>query len=876
MSTSTRERIEETTKPLTPEEKAQIDTSISKMSEQQRLRLLRALQPRMNEKYMVHIPHPKQQVFLSLKVREAMYGGAAGGGKLLRVDEMVLTPKGWKRNGDLKAGDIVVDPRTGRSCSVLLAHPVQTMPVYEVEFEDGTVIETHDEHLWTVRASGRRSKGWDRRRAIGEDDAWLGGYKVITTAMLGEQVARAQRQARSGTRPNYPHVPVARAIEFTRAYRNIDATLPVDPYMLGLILGDGWFGKTCGIVSNDREIHEWVQNYAAQNGFAVHMHPDAKHHLDYRKIDLVHAGALKIALSKLGLKGMRSHEKFIPQDYLFAPLEWRKRLMQGLMDTDGYVDDRGHMSYTTTSEALAESVTHLARSLGAKTMVTTKVPTFTYQGIKKTGRKAYTVWITPHDPSFFVSLPRKVARVKKSQSNPAYEVIRVSATDRTAEMRCITVDTVDGLYVTKNFIVTHNSDSLLMAALQYVDVPGYSALLLRRTWPDLSSPGAILDRARSWLLPTDATIREGGRVWVFPSGARITFGTILRENDKFKYQSAEYQFIGFDELTQFDESQYTYMFSRIRRPELACLNCNGPVRRYGGSWKHTSETKQKECPHLFPDPKILDQYPAGTDGVSIFDVPLRMRSASNPGGRGHEWVMNRFINPVTKNPKAVFVPAFLSDNPSLDQASYIENLQELTEVEKERLLNGDWNITESGDMFERHYFKTLKEAPVAQKTVRAWDNAATGGGGDWTVGAKLSLIGGRWVIEDIVRGQWTSAQKEVVVQQVAASDGPGVSIVMEQEPGSSGVDVISHYARNVIPGYAFHGERPTGSKADRAMPLASAAEAGNVYLVEGRWNAQFIDEAVQFPAGLHDDQIDAVTLAMRVLANKPRGARLLV
>jgi predicted phage terminase large subunit-like protein len=421
------------------------------------------------------------------------------------------------------------------------------------------------------------------------------------------------------------------------------------------------------------------------------------------------------------------------------------------------------------------------------------------------------------------------------------------------------------------------SDSLLMAALQYVDVPGYSALLLRRTWPDLSSPGAILDRARSWLMNTDAQIREGGRVWIFPSGARLTFGTILRENDKFKYQSAEYQFIGFDELTQFDESQYTYMFSRIRRPELACMNCNKPVRRQRTGWKHSDPNAAKSCPHLFPDPKVLDQYPASDDGISVFDVPLRMRSATNPGGRGHEWVFNRFINPKTKTKTAVFVPAFLADNPSLDQASYLENLSELTDVEKERLLNGDWNITESGDMFERHYFKMLKEAPKGIKTVRAWDNAATGNGGDWTVGAKVSLIGGRWVVEDIIRGQWTSAQKEVVIAQTAALDGPSVPIVMEQEPGSSGVDVIDHYRRDVLVGFSFYSQRPTGDKATRAMPLAASAEAGNVYLVEGRWNSKFIDEIVQFPKGNHDDQVDAVTLGQSWLANTSgRGTRLLV
>jgi Terminase-like family. len=88
------------------------------------------------------------------------------------------------------------------------------------------------------------------------------------------------------------------------------------------------------------------------------------------------------------------------------------------------------------------------------------------------------------------------------------------------------------------------SDALLMAALQYVDVPGYNALLLRRTWPDLSLPGAIMDRARTWLSDTDALPRDGGRVWIFPSGARLTFGYLQYDKDKYRYQSAEFQFIG--------------------------------------------------------------------------------------------------------------------------------------------------------------------------------------------------------------------------------------------------------------------------------------------------------------------------------------------
>ena len=126
------------------------------------------------------------------------------------------------------------------------------------------------------------------------------------------------------------------------------------------------------------------------------------------------------------------------------------------------------------------------------------------------------------------------------------------------------------------------TDALLMAALQSVDTPGYAALVLRRTYADLSLPGALMDRAQEWLGPTAARWHDTEKTWAFPSGATITFGYLEHELDKFRYQGSELSFCAFDELTQFTESQYRYLFSRLRR--------------LAGS-----------------------------------DIPLRMRSASNPG-----------------------------------------------------------------------------------------------------------------------------------------------------------------------------------------------------------------------------------------------------
>lgn len=422
------------------------------------------------------------------------------------------------------------------------------------------------------------------------------------------------------------------------------------------------------------------------------------------------------------------------------------------------------------------------------------------------------------------------------------------------------------------------SDALLMAALQYVDVPGYSALILRRTWPDLNAPGAILDRARTWFSDTDARPRDGGRMWEFPGGGRIHFGTMQYERDKYKYQSAEYQFVGIDELTHFEETMYNYMFSRIRRPQLNCLNCNTNLRAYrnnAGSlyYKHTTALGKAKCKQAFPDPKQLQQYPASQNGMTIFDVPLRMRSATNPGGIGHLWVKAHFIDPKTRKKNAKFIPARLADNPSLDQESYEKNLMHLSPVDRERLLNGDWDVSEEGAYFQRHWFTVLQAKPINRETVRFWDLAATiSDTADYTVGGKVSRgDDGRWCIENIVRLQGRPHEVERQIMQTAMTDGIGVRIRMEQEPGSSGVNTISHYQRNILGGFDFQGVRSTGSKEARAATFSSAAEAGIVDIVAGDWNVDFLDEVTLFPNGAHDDQVDAVSSAINEIAFAKRS-----
>jgi predicted phage terminase large subunit-like protein len=363
------------------------------------------------------------------------------------------------------------------------------------------------------------------------------------------------------------------------------------------------------------------------------------------------------------------------------------------------------------------------------------------------------------------------------------------------------------------------STALLMGALLYVDVPGYSALILRRTYTDLALPGALMDMAHEWLEGSAATWHDMEKTWRFPSGATLTFGYLEAERDKYRYQSAEFTFLAFDELTQFTESQYRYLLSRLRKPE----------------------------------------------GLP---VPLRVRCATNPGGIGHDWVKRRFIE---EGPAAgrFYLPATLDDNPHLDRAAYLRSLSELDPITRAQLLEGDWNVR-SGRMFRREWFRIAHERPPGVRLVRYWDLAATepkpGRDPDYTAGALVGLdeAGNVWICH-VVRARLSPGSVEELVRQTAVIDGLAVPIYIEEEPGASGKALIDHFQRRVLQGYTVRPAPASGSKVARAQPLAARAEAGQVYIVNGPWVTAFLDEVEAFPEGAHDDQVDAVAGACQVL-----------
>lgn len=390
------------------------------------------------------------------------------------------------------------------------------------------------------------------------------------------------------------------------------------------------------------------------------------------------------------------------------------------------------------------------------------------------------------------------------------------------------------------------SDWLLMGALEYVDVPSYAAIIFRRTFTDLALPGAIMQRAHEWLAPWRKEAHWSGqdKRWTFPSGASLQFAYLEHDNDIYRYQSAEFQYVGFDELTQFTEQQYTYLFSRLRRP---ALNERTPA----------AERAKVEA---------------------LSQVPLRMRAASNPGGVGHDWVNERFVMRDATDPpppSRVFVPAKLSDNPHVDRDAYAKSLAHLDPLTRQRLLDGDWGAREPGGFFRREWFgDPVDQVPWGVRRLRYWDLAATeptsaNPDPDWTVGLLLAEMGGRFWVENVVRVRATPKEVEALIAATADKDGPAVPIRMEQEPGASGKTVIADFRQRVLPLHDFQGIPSSGSKADRARPVSSRSEAGDFQVVRAPWNRSFYDELEAYTGDLeqhaHDDQVDALSGAYRAL-----------
>ncbi len=358
-----------------------------------------------------------------------------GTGKAQPLTARVLTPTGWKQMGDIRTGDEVVNSQGGVA-RVTGVFPQGEKDIYRVTMSDGSSTECCDEHLWLVNSPDRKYHGRPGR-----------------VRQLSEL-----REALHDKHGNLRHfIPMVRPVEFE------ESALPVHPYVLGALLGDGGFtGGSIFLTSADEEIIARVGSLLPEGVTLTHVG-----NLTWRlhgQGRFLPNGMLDV-MRQLGLVGLKSAQKFIPQQYAFATREARVALLQGLLDTDGSVDEwcKG-IEYTTVSPQLAEGVRSLVQSLGGVASIGEKHPTYVYKGEARQGAVAYRLNITlPSDIQPF-SVARKAQRLRpRTKYHPTRAIASVEYVGR-KEAQCIAVDAPDHLYVTDNYIVTHNTFMAIAAA----------------------------------------------------------------------------------------------------------------------------------------------------------------------------------------------------------------------------------------------------------------------------------------------------------------------------------------------------------------------------------------------------------------------------
>jgi phosphate starvation-inducible PhoH-like protein len=361
-------------------------------------------------------------------------------GRAQPVDTPVLTPDGYLPIGELEVGDLVVG-RDGQPTPVLGVYPQGRKPVYRVTTQDGASTLACGEHLWTVRTVGDRSRGR--------------GYRVLQTQdMIGN--------LRRGHVHRY-ELPLVAPVEF------VPNEVPLDPYALGLLLGDGCLTGTTtpGFATNDVELAHSLQ--AALPGVEVRH----RGRVDYV---LARAGGgrggvivenpVTGMLRSLGLWGTRSDTKFVPPEYLLNSAATRLSLLQGLLDSDGGpVTQAGRtcrIQYTTCSPQLRDDVVFLVRSLGGVAYWRTRAAEGRTPGLAH-GRPVHhrsdayvmDIRLPAELPPF--RLQRKLETYRAAGGGRPMRFIDSIESAGEAETVCIQVAAEDSLYVSEDFIVTHNT-----------------------------------------------------------------------------------------------------------------------------------------------------------------------------------------------------------------------------------------------------------------------------------------------------------------------------------------------------------------------------------------------------------------------------------
>lgn len=411
---------------------------------------------------------------------------------------------------------------------------------------------------------------------------------------------------------------------------------------------------------------------------------------------------------------------------------------------------------------------------------------------------------------------------------------------------------------------------LLMEPIRYKNNSEYGAVIFRKNYTQVTAQGGLWDSSRKVYRYVKGAIplKTPKLHWKFQEGARVTFAHLGSDDDCESWQGTQIDMIGFDELTHFTKYQFFYMLSRNRSDSgvdpYVRATCNPDADSWVAefiSWWINQET-----------------------GYAISERSGKIRWMVNIS-ESISWFDNRegAVEFAKKNglqekeaeiaPKSVtFIASTLQDNQKLMKAdpTYLANLLALPEVEKERLLRGNWKIKASaGKFFKRMQISVdgmLEQLPAdVVFWCRAWDIAATDeterGDADFTAGV---LIGkrknGRFVVADVINQRIKAGDVEKLIHITAIADknkyGATVTIRIPQDPGAAGKIVASSYVK-MLAGFNVKVVAVSGSKELRATPFAAQWQNGNVDILIAEWNEAYFNQLESFPQSLHDDMVDA-------------------
>lgn len=405
------------------------------------------------------------------------------------------------------------------------------------------------------------------------------------------------------------------------------------------------------------------------------------------------------------------------------------------------------------------------------------------------------------------------------------------------------------------------SYAILLENLRHYHNPLFGSVIFRRNSVQVRNQGGLWDESNRLYAQFNAHPREAYLEWIFPTGMKAKFAHLENENTVLDWQGAQIPYIGFDELTHFTEKQFFYMLSRNRStsgvPGYVRATCNPDAE----SWVR----------------QLIDWW-IGPDGffiperVGVIRWFIRVEDTLTWADTREELVEKYG---ATIPPKSLtFIPSKITDNRILMEKdpAYVANLHALSRVDRERLLNGNWNIrATAGTMFRREWFPVLDAVPAGWvSAIRFWDRAGTkpneqNKDPDWTRGLKLLRYpDGTFLVADLKSLRDTPGQVESLIKNVASHDSQNVRVMSQQDPGSAGVFEKDHFIR-MLAGYDVSTMVTSKDKVTRAKPVSAQAEVGNIRVLRAPWNAEFFGELENFPDGAHDDIVDVLSGAFNEL-----------